>query len=144
MSIPGDIFPGSGTSFFGANLTAFVENSNIAEARLDDMAERIVAAWYLLGQDDNYPEGTVFFSRVSCTWLTRGPVNFNQALPEDPATNEHVDVQDDHFKIVREIGAASVILLKNVAGALPLKKPRSLAIIGGLSLVLGVPFRPMY
>ncbi|PIL26464.1 hypothetical protein GSI_12222 [Ganoderma sinense ZZ0214-1] len=113
MSMPGDIIPGSGTSFFGANLTAFVENGTIAEARVDDMVERIVAAWYLLGQDDNYPE-----------------VNFNQASPDDPATNLHVDVQDDHFKIVREIGAASVVLLKNVAGALPLRKPRSLAIIG--------------
>lgn len=57
MSMPGDIIPGTGTSFFGANLTAFVENGTIAEARVDDMAERIVAAWYLLGQDENYPEG---------------------------------------------------------------------------------------
>ena len=58
-------------------------------------------------------------------------MSFNQASPRDPATNLHVDVQEDHFKIVREIGAASVVLLKNVAGALPLRKPRSLAIIGG-------------
>ena len=43
-----------------------------------------------------------------------------------------MDVQEDHFKIVREIGAASVVLLKNVADALPLRKPRSLAIIGRL------------
>ena len=57
-------------------------------------------------------------------------MNFNQASPHDPATNEHVDVQEDHFKVVREIGAASVVLLKNVAEALPLRKPRSLAIIG--------------
>ncbi|KAM5539610.1 hypothetical protein V8D89_006719 [Ganoderma adspersum] len=113
LSMPGDISPDSGTSWFGANLTAFVENGTIAESRVDDMAERIIAAWYLLGQDDNYPA-----------------VNFNAAMPDDPATNEHVDVQEDHFKIVREVGAASVVLLKNVADALPLKKPRSLAIIG--------------
>ena len=55
--MPGDIIPGTGTSFFGANLTAFVENGTIAEARLDDMAECIVAAWYFLGQDDDYPAG---------------------------------------------------------------------------------------
>ena len=48
----------------------------------------------------------------------------------DPATNEHVDVQADHFKVVREIGAAGTVLLKNVAGALPLKAPKSIAIIG--------------
>lgn len=34
--------------------------------------------------------------------------------------NEHVDVQADHYKLIREIGAASTILLKNVGGALPL------------------------
>ena len=62
MSMPGDIIPGSGTSFFGANLTTFVENGTIAETRLDDMAERIVAAWYFLGQDNDYPAGVLFSS----------------------------------------------------------------------------------
>ena len=60
MSMPGDIIASTGTSFFGANLTAFVENGTIAEARLDDMAERIVAAWYFLDQDNNYPTGECF------------------------------------------------------------------------------------
>ncbi|KAI0364024.1 glycoside hydrolase [Pilatotrama ljubarskyi] len=113
MSMPGDITFSSHTSWFGANLTAFVENGTIAEARVDDMAERIVAAWYLLGQDQNYPE-----------------VSFNAFAMNDPATNAHVDVQDDHYKVVREIGAAGTVLLKNVGGALPLKKPRSIAVIG--------------
>ena len=57
-------------------------------------------------------------------------MSFNAFFPNDPATNAHVDVQDDHFQVVREIGAASTVLLKNVAGALPLRKPRSIAIIG--------------
>jgi beta-glucosidase-like glycosyl hydrolase len=48
----------------------------------------------------------------------------------DEATNEHIDVQDDHYKLVREMGAASVVLLKNVNGTLPLKKPRSLFMAG--------------
>nr|QDK64609.1 beta-glucosidase 7 [Ganoderma lucidum] len=70
---------------FGANLTAFIENGTISEAR---------------------------------------------ALPHDPATNQHANVQGEHFELVREIGAASVVLLKNVASALPPRKPRSLAVIG--------------
>ncbi|KAM5539629.1 hypothetical protein V8D89_006738 [Ganoderma adspersum] len=107
MSMPGDIAFVPGTSWWGANLTAFVENGTIAEARVDDMAERIVAAWI----DELHT------------------VNFNGWLPNDPATNAHVDMQGDHFKLVREIGAASANLLKNVAGALPLRAPRSLAII---------------
>lgn len=56
-------------------------------------------------------------------------VNFNAFFPLDEATNEHVDVQDDHYKIVREIGAAGAVLLKN-NGALPLNKPRSVVIVG--------------
>lgn len=57
MSMPGDIEFGDGHSWFGANLTAFVQNGTIAESRVDDMAERIIASWYLLDQDQNYPEG---------------------------------------------------------------------------------------
>ncbi|KAM5539635.1 hypothetical protein V8D89_006744 [Ganoderma adspersum] len=57
-------------------------------------------------------------------------VNFNGWLPNDPATNSHVDVQSDHFKVVREVGAASTVHLKNIASTLPLLKPRSIAIVG--------------
>lgn len=57
-------------------------------------------------------------------------VNFNGNNQGDEATNEHVDVQDDHFKVVREIGAASTVLLKNERGALPLKRPRSILLAG--------------
>lgn len=57
MSMPGDITSLSGTTWWGANLTAFVQNGTIAESRVDDMAERILASWYLLDQDQNYPEG---------------------------------------------------------------------------------------
>jgi len=114
MDMPGDVVLGLGGSYFGSNLTAFVNNGTIPLSRIDDMATRIIAGWYLLGQDAaSYP-----------------PVNFNAFLPDDEATNERVDVQDDHYKVVKEIGAASTVLLKNERGALPLKKPRSLVIIG--------------
>ncbi|KAH9028191.1 beta-glucosidase [Lactarius pseudohatsudake] len=114
MTMPGDITLNSGTSYFGANLTAYVQNGTIPEARVDDMAIRILAGWYLLGQDSpSYPH-----------------TNFNAFHPLDQATNEHIDVQDDHDKVVREIDTASVVLLKNVGGALPLKKPRTLVLIG--------------
>ena len=44
--------------------------------------------------------------------------------------NFHVDVQGDHKKDIREMGAKSTVLLKNVRKALPLKKPKSIAVIG--------------
>jgi len=49
MSMPGDITAASGTSYWGSNLTAYVQNGSIPEARLDDMATRILASWYFVG-----------------------------------------------------------------------------------------------
>ncbi|KDQ52334.1 glycoside hydrolase family 3 protein [Jaapia argillacea MUCL 33604] len=93
MTMPGDITFGSGTSYFGGNLTAFVMNGTIAASRLDDMATRIAASWYFLGQDQpGYPN-------------------------------------EDHYELVRQMGASSAVLLKN-NGVLPLKNIRSYSIIG--------------
>ncbi|KAF8676990.1 Glycoside hydrolase family 3 protein [Rhizoctonia solani] len=112
MTMPGDITFHSNDSYFGANLTAAVKNGEVTEDRVTDMAERIVAAWYLVGQDKGYPD-----------------VNFDSFRPQDPI-NKHVDVQEDHYKLVREMGAASTVLLKNVNDTLPLKKPITIALIG--------------
>lgn len=57
MTMPGDITFNSGTSYFGQNLTDYVNNGTIPEARVDDMATRVLAAWYFLAQDGDYPEG---------------------------------------------------------------------------------------
>ena len=132
MTMPGDTAFDSGDSYFGGNLTAYVNNGTIPEARIDDMAVRyafqgtrccflftylhtcrILAGWFFLGQDSGFPE-----------------TNFNAWLPLDDTRNKHIDVRDDHWKIVREIAAASIVLLKNTACALPLKKPRKIAVIG--------------
>ncbi|EIN05767.1 beta-glucosidase [Punctularia strigosozonata HHB-11173 SS5] len=113
MTMPGDVTFGSGDSFFGGNMTAYVQNGTIPEAKVDDMATRILAAWYLLEQDEGYPD-----------------VNFNAWNLQDPLTNEHVNAQEDHMDVVRAIGAASTVLLKNANETLPLKKPRSVAVIG--------------
>ncbi|EDR09330.1 glycoside hydrolase family 3 protein [Laccaria bicolor S238N-H82] len=115
MTMPGDITFDSGTSYFGDNLIAYIQNGTIPESRLDDMATRILAAWYFLHQDaPSYP-----------------PTNFDAFRPDNETTNEHIDVQDDHHWLVRELGAASTVLLKNVGGALPLgKKDRSIVLVG--------------
>ena len=66
MSMPGDIDLGSGTSWWGPNLTAYIDNGTIPESRLTDMAERIVASWYLLGQDSDYPAGECHLRTLMC------------------------------------------------------------------------------
>lgn len=48
-------------------------------------------------------------------------VSFNAFNAQDPVNNKHIDVQDDHYMVVREIGAAGAVLLKNVNSTLPLK-----------------------
>ena len=74
---------------------------------------RILAGWYFLGQDSGYPE-----------------TNFDAWFPLDDTKNGHVDVRDDHWKVVRDIATASIVLLKNIGSALPLKKPRSIVLFG--------------
>ncbi|GLB44240.1 putative glycoside hydrolase family 3 protein [Lyophyllum shimeji] len=113
MTMPGNVGAGPG-SYFGGNLTTYVQNQTIAEERVKDMATRVLAGWYLLNQDSqSFPA-----------------VNFNANRPGDQATNQHIDVQDDHYKLVREMGAASTVLLKNERGALPLKRPRNIFLAG--------------
>ncbi|KAG2356919.1 glycoside hydrolase family 3 protein [Suillus spraguei] len=113
MTMPGDITFDSDNSYFGGNLTDYVNDGYISIARLDDMATRIIAAWYFLHQDEDYP-----------------PTTINAFNAKDEETNKHVNVQADHYKLVRKIGAAGTVLLKNENGALPLNKPRNLVLIG--------------
>lgn len=104
MSMPGDSTFYSGWSYFGGNLTEAVANNTVPEERVNDMATRIVAAWYLLGQDqEEYPG-----------------VNFNFFDQNDPTTGPVRDVKHDHASLIKELGSASTVLLKNEDGALPL------------------------
>ncbi|KII93354.1 glycoside hydrolase family 3 protein [Plicaturopsis crispa FD-325 SS-3] len=112
MTMPGDIFPGSLISYFGESLVIAVTLGTVNQSRVDDMATRILAGWYLLGQDSGFPA-----------------VNFDSMDANSPV-NQHVNVQDDHKVIIREMGAASTVLLKNKGNVLPLHKPRSIAVVG--------------
>lgn len=99
----------------GPHLVKAVENGDLPQWRLDDMAIRILSSYYLLKQDEAFPS-----------------TNFNSWDLSDEATNQHVDVTADHGNLIRELGAASIVLLKN-DGILPLtgpKQPRQLAVVG--------------
>ncbi|KAI9491545.1 glycoside hydrolase superfamily [Zychaea mexicana] len=112
MTMPGDILMGDGFTYFGANLTKAVQDGQVSDDRVTDMALRITAAYYKMRQDEGYPDTTLN--------------TFNRSeAPE-------VLVQGDHATFVREIGAAGVVLLRNQDNILPLKTSdlKKIALIG--------------
>lgn len=125
MSMPGDTFFGTGVSFWGESLTLAVINGSVPIWRVDDMATRIVAAWYKVGRD----RATRPINFSSWTSDTFGYEHF-LAKGGYAQVNEHVDVRDEHAALIRDVAVRGTVLLKNTDGALPLKKPRSVGIFG--------------
>lgn len=95
--------------YWGANLTQAVSNGSVATSRINDMATRILASWFYSGQSQNFPANGVY------------PYNVIHPI---------VEVRDNHAPLIRSIGAAGHVLVKNVNGTLPLKSPRFLNIFG--------------
>lgn len=124
MTMPGDTSFNIGLSFWGTNLTLAVINGTVPEYRIDDMAMRIMAAFFKVGLELEQPP----INFDSWTFDTYGPVHY-AAGEGYQQINWHVDVQDDHGALIREVAAKSTVLLKN-NGALPLNKPKFLAVIG--------------
>ncbi|KAK3628359.1 hypothetical protein LTR56_018627 [Elasticomyces elasticus] len=95
--------------YWGDNLTEAITNGSVTDTRLNDMVTRIVAAYFHLNQDQGYPEVGVY------------PYNIQ---------HEIIDVQANHASLIREIGSAGTVLVKNTNNTLPLKSPRFLNIFG--------------
>ncbi|KAL4907065.1 putative beta-glucosidase L [Aspergillus multicolor] len=116
MTMPGSDFnTPRGSIFWGENLAIAIANGQVPQSRLDDMVTRILAAWYLVGQDQGHPE--VAFS----SW-DGGAASVDVTTPE-------------HAELARTIARDSIVLLKNTNGSLPLLAPGSLAIIGSDAIV---------
>lgn len=125
MTMPGDTVFNSGDSFWGTNLTLAVVNGTVPEWRIDDMAMRIMAAYFKVGLTLNEP--SINFD--SWTLDTYGPLHASIGANVQQV-NWHVDVRGDHASLIRNIGARSTVLLKNLNNALPLSKPKFVAVIG--------------
>ncbi|KAJ9637203.1 hypothetical protein H2201_001601 [Coniosporium apollinis] len=125
MAMPGDTLFLTGASFWGPNLTLAVVNGSVPEWRIDDMATRIMAAYYLVGRDEVYVP-TNFNSWSRETFGYRHPIpqlGYGQI-------NYHVDVRDEHGRSIRDQAARSTVLLKNT-GVLPLtRNERFTAVFG--------------
>ncbi|KZL67274.1 glycosyl hydrolase family 3 n terminal domain-containing protein [Colletotrichum incanum] len=88
--------------WWGPQLKTAVQNGQVSLPTLDDKVRRILAAWYLLGQDQGaYP-----------------PVNLG------------ANVQGNHKQNVRATARDGIVLLKNDNAILPLRKPKKIAVIG--------------
>lgn len=126
MTMPGDTVFNSGRSYWGANLTIAVLNGTIPQWRLDDMCTRIIAAWYYVGRDT----ASIPINFDSWTTDTYGYEHF-YAQTGYGLINEHVDVRQEHSNLIRDIGSASTVLLKNTDHTLPLTgKEKFTAVFG--------------
>ncbi|EON66404.1 hypothetical protein W97_05501 [Coniosporium apollinis CBS 100218] len=133
MSMPGDGLRWmDGKSLWGGELTRAVLNGSVPVERINDMATRIVAAWYQLGQDDREkwplppPEGD---GGPNFSSWTNEEVGLLHPGSDDKTTgvvNKFVNVQgkgeEAHGKLARKIAAEGIVLVKNEDNTLPLSR----------------------
>jgi beta-glucosidase len=123
MNMPGGIpFISATPSYFGENVTIAVNNGSLSIERVDDMILRIMTPYYALNQDVDFPpvdetsQPLSFFPQSEYVYnFTLGPL---------------VDVRAEHASLIRELGAAGTVLLKNTNNALPLKQPQEIGVFG--------------
>ncbi|KAI9739036.1 MAG: hypothetical protein M1834_007248 [Cirrosporium novae-zelandiae] len=82
-----------------------ITEGTFTEERLTDMAIRNVIGYYYVGLDDGQQ-------------------------PDLVEETDFRDVRANHSDIIREIGGASMILLKNKNSALPLQRPHQMSVFG--------------
>ncbi|KAI1338866.1 glycoside hydrolase family 3 protein [Xylariaceae sp. FL0016] len=102
-----------GSSYWGSQLVEAVNNGSVPESRIDDMATRIIATWYKMGQDTGFPVVGVgmpgSLTQPHQTVIGKSPSNKDTLL--QGAVEGHV-------------------LVKNTNNALPLKSPKLISLFG--------------
>lgn len=99
--------------YWGGALVEAVRNGSVPESRLTDMATRVIASWYHLKQDEDFPPPGI-------------------GLPMDvQEPHRIVDARNTSSRAVLRDGAVEGhVLVKNNNGALPLREPRLLSLFG--------------
>ena len=90
------------------------------------MAMRIMSAYFKVGLTLDEPAPNF----NSWTLNNEGPIHASDPNSPIGVINQHVDVRGDHGALIRNMAAKSTVLLKNSNNALPLKKPKFVAVIG--------------
>lgn len=100
MTMPGSNYNGD-VVYWGQKLADAVNSGKVSQERVDDMVTRILAGWYLTGQDEGYP-----------------------------SVNLQASVAGNHKENVRACARDGIVLLKNDDGVLPFSSQKSIAVIG--------------
>ncbi|KAI1332803.1 beta-glucosidase M [Xylariaceae sp. FL0255] len=101
------------SDLWGGSVAESVNNGSVPMSRLNDMAARVMAAFYQMGQDEGFPDPGV-------------------GMPSD-LTKPHQIVDARNISSQSTILNGAIeghVLLKNINGALPLQKPKLLSIFG--------------
>ncbi|CBF78465.1 hypothetical protein AN7396.2 [Aspergillus nidulans FGSC A4] len=101
------------SSTWNSNLTTAIANGTMEASRLDDMITRLMATWYYLDQDTEFPSPGV-------------------GMPSSPsAAHQAVIATSPEAKpILLQSAIESHVLVKNTDGALPLKSPKLISVFG--------------
>lgn len=115
-----------GSDFWANNLTLAVQNGSVSASRLDDMATRIVATWYQMGQDSD-------------DFATPGhgiPADISQ--PHTKVVGWNTSYQD----VIYQGALEGHVLVKNKNNTLPLKSSLQLISLFGYSAKAPDAFGP--
>lgn len=101
------------SDLWGDNLTKAVKNGSVTEDRINDMATRIMAGYYQLGQDQGFPDPGIGM-----------PADLTK--PHDVVDARNISSQ----QVLLDGAIEGHVLLKNKNAALPLNKPKMLSVFG--------------
>ncbi|KAF2830866.1 hypothetical protein CC86DRAFT_168323 [Ophiobolus disseminans] len=124
MNMPGGIaFTSASPSYFGGNITIAVNNGSLPTRRVDDMVLRIMTPYYFLKQDINFPPVDGYTPKIGFFPAPNYVKNFTLGPTVDVRKKETT-------RLIRELGAAGTVLLKNTNATLPLKRPMNIGVFG--------------
>ncbi|KAK1726389.1 hypothetical protein CaCOL14_004866 [Colletotrichum acutatum] len=126
LEMPGNVSAAAGASYFGDSLLEAVNSGLVSADRLGDMATRVLTPYFLLGQDKKFPPTDPSSGAAFLRYQYGHQVQLPLTYPEVPAR----DVRGNHAELIRDIGSAGTVLLKNVNGTLPLTDELNVGVFG--------------